>query len=58
MTNPFSPKYVSQIKTDHRDTKYRRPKLNQPPANARANLVPEPDLPRCVTFTRISQTKI
>lgn len=38
MTNPFSKDYVSKIKIDHRDRKYKRPVLNQPPKNSRVNL--------------------
>ena len=38
MTNPFSKDYVPQLKIDHKDRKYKRPVLNQPPKNARVVL--------------------
>lgn len=38
MTNPFSKDYVPKITIDHKDRKYKRPVLNQPPKNARVNL--------------------
>lgn len=38
MTNPFSKDYVSKIPVDHKDRKYKRPVLNQPPKNARVVL--------------------
>lgn len=59
MTSPFSKDYVSKITIDHRDRKYKRPVLNQPPVNARVNLNGEaPKVPLSETYRRISKTKI
>jgi len=54
--SPFSPDYVPQLKLG--SNKFKRPKLTQPPVNARAQLVPKSDIPRFEHTKRISQTQI
>lgn len=59
MTNPFSKDYVPKVKIDHRDRKYKRPVLNQPPVNARVNLNGNvPKVPLSDAYRRISKTQI
>lgn len=59
MTNPFSPDYQPQIKIDHRDRKYKRPVLNQPPEDVHQTLNPKFNEPTLTeTYRRISLPKI
>ena len=59
MTSPFSKDYVSKIKIDHRDRKYKKPVISQPPADVHAMLNPRFNEPtRTEVFQRISLTNI
>jgi hypothetical protein len=62
MTNPFSKDYVPQLSIDHKDRKYKRPVLNQPPVNARAVLdhVNHERINQTMTerYRQVAQTKI
>jgi hypothetical protein len=57
--NPFSPNYVSQLKTDHRDRTFKRPEIKELPKNMRANLNgTKAPVPMSEQYRRISRTKI
>lgn len=62
MTNAFSKDYKPTIVIDHRDRKYKRPVLNQPPANARVVLDHENHerVNQSITerYRQVAQTKI
>lgn len=57
--NAFSKDYVSKVQIDHRDRKYKRPVLNQPPANARASLLnTQEQATQTEKYRRLSRSEI
>lgn len=58
MTNPFSKDYVSKIAIDHKDRKYKRPVINQPPRNSLVSLVPKSEATLSEKFRRLSLSEI
>jgi hypothetical protein len=62
MTNPFSKDYVTKITIDDKDRKYKRPVINQPPADPKAILdhVNHARINQSITerYRQVAQTKI
>ena len=59
VVNAFSKDYVTRITTDHKDRKYKKPVLNQPPNNARANINTQQRSGTSIeNYRRIAKTEI
>lgn len=58
MTNPFSKDYVPQLKIDHKDRKYKRPVIKQPPRNSLVSLIPKSESTLSEKFRRLSLPEI